>query len=223
MSVVFILLAMRSISRTALRDIALVCVADAIVGASFGAIAVSGGFDPWVPVVLSLIVFAGGAQFAAIGILMGGGGAVAAVATGLILNARLLPFGFAVADVVGNRLPGVHLITDETVAFALKGAGPRERHDYFWTSGLALFAAWNASVVAGALAGTAIGDVGTLGLDAAFPAVLLALIMPALADRGVRVPVLTGGVIALAASTVLPAGLPVLLSLLGLLARPEEA
>lgn len=223
MSVVFILMAMRSISRTALRDITLVCVADAIVGASFGAIAVSGGFDPWVPVVMSLIVFAGGAQFAAIGIVMSGGGIVAAVATGLVLNARLLPFGFAVADVVKGRLAGVHLITDETVAFALKGRDARERHDYFWTSGLALFAAWNASVVVGAFAGTVIGDTAAFGLDAAFPAVLVALIMPALTEKGVRIPVLTGGVIALAASAVFPAGVPVLLSLLGLLARPKES
>nr|WP_062333124.1 AzlC family ABC transporter permease [Herbidospora sakaeratensis] len=213
---------MRSISRTALRDIALVCAADAIVGASFGAIAVSGGFDPWVPVVMSLIVFAGGAQFAAIGIVMGGGGVVAAVATGLVLNARLLPFGFAVADVVKGRPYGAQLITDETVAFALKGRDARERHDYFWVSGLALFAAWNVSVVVGALAGTVIGDTDALGLDAMFPAVLLALIMPALFERRVRVPVLVGGVIALAASAVLPAGVPVLLSLLGLLARPKE-
>ncbi len=216
-------MAMRSISRTALRDIALVCVADAIVGASFGAIAVSGGFDPWVPVVMSLLVFAGGAQFAAIGIMMTGGGAVAAVATGLVLNARLLPFGFAVADTVKGRLYGAQLITDETVAFALKGRDARERHDYFWVSGLALFAAWNVSVVAGALAGTFIGDTDALGLDAMFPAVLLALIMPALSERGVRAPVLVGGAIALAASTVLPAGVPVLLALLGLLARPKEA
>ncbi|WP_212735424.1 AzlC family ABC transporter permease [Herbidospora galbida] len=206
-----------------MRDIALVCVADAIVGASFGAIAVSGGFDPWVPVVMSLIVFAGGAQFAAIGIVMGGGGVVAAVATGLVLNARLLPFGFAVADVLKGRVYGAQLITDETVAFALKGRDARERHDYFWVSGLALFAAWNVSVVVGALAGTFIGDTDALGLDAMFPAVLLALIMPALAERRVRVPVLVGGAIALAASTVLPAGVPVLLSLLGLLARPKEA
>ncbi|WP_232320307.1 AzlC family ABC transporter permease [Herbidospora daliensis] len=206
-----------------MRDIALVCTADAIVGASFGAIAVSGGFEPWVPVVMSLIVFAGGAQFAALGIVLGGGGVVAAVATGLVLNARLLPFSFAVADVVRGRWYGAQLITDETVAFALKGRDARERHDYFWVSGLTLFAAWNVSVVVGALAGAVVGDTDALGLDAMFPAVLLALIVPALAERRVRVPVLAGGVVALAASAVLPAGVPVLLSLLGLLARPKEA
>src|SRR5438067_8144718 len=90
----------RTLDRASLRDIALVCLADAIVGASFGAIAVSGGLKLWVPIVMSLLVFAGGAQFAAVGVVLAGGSPVAAVAAGLILNARHLPFGFAVADVL---------------------------------------------------------------------------------------------------------------------------
>src|SRR4051812_30381674 len=99
----FILKNMRSLLRTGdrrlSRDIALVCLADGVVGASFGAISVAGGLDVWVPVTLSLLVFAGGAQFSAVGVVLAGGGPFAAVATGLVLNARHVPFGFAVADV----------------------------------------------------------------------------------------------------------------------------
>lgn len=70
----------------------------------------------------------------------------------------------------------------------------------------------------GALAGGAIGDTGTFGLDAAFPAVLLALVLPALRkDSGVRRAALAGAVVALAATPVVPAGVPVLLALAGLL------
>src|SRR5215469_15790503 len=119
---------MRSFWRTlddgSLRDIALVCLADAIVGASFGALTVSGGLAPWVPIAMSVLVFAGGAQFAAAGVVLAGGGAVAAVLTGLVLNARLLPYGFAVADEVDgswwSRLIGAHLIVDESLAFTLR-------------------------------------------------------------------------------------------------------
>ncbi|MCC5581807.1 AzlC family ABC transporter permease [Microtetraspora sp. AC03309] len=211
----------RTIDRGTLRDIALVCLADAVVGASFGAITVSGGLDASVPIVMSLLVFAGGAQFAAVGVLLAGGSVVAAVAAGLVLNARLLPFGFAIADVLGERwwtrLPGAHLMTDESVAFALRQDDRPRRRAAFWICGVAVFASWNLAVVIGALAGRAVGDTGALGLDAAFPAVLLALVLPSLADRGTRRGALLGAGIAAATTPFLPAGLPVLLSLAGLL------
>ncbi|MEU7939576.1 AzlC family ABC transporter permease [Microbispora bryophytorum] len=215
----------RTLDRGTLRDIALVCLADAMVGAAFGAIAVSGGLPLWVPVVMSLLVFAGGAQFAAVGVVLSGGAPIAAVAAGLVLNARLLPFGFAIGDVLGGRwwtrLTGAHLMTDEAVAFVLRDGDPRRRHAAFWACGLGLFASWNAGVVLGALAGRGIGDTAALGLDAAFPAVLLALVLPSLAERNVRTAALrracaSGAAVAVAATPFLPAGLPVLLALTGL-------
>ncbi|WP_328710727.1 AzlC family ABC transporter permease [Microbispora hainanensis] len=215
----------RTLDRGTLRDIALVCLADAMVGAAFGAITVSGGLPAWVPVVMSLLVFAGGAQFAAVGVVLSGGAPIAAVAAGLVLNARLLPFGFAIGDVLGGRwwtrLTGAHLMTDEAVAFVLRDGDPRRRHAAFWACGLGLFVSWNAAVVLGALAGRGIGDTGALGLDAAFPAVLLALVLPSLTERNARTATLRracllGGVVAVAATPFLPAGLPVLLALTGL-------
>ncbi|MBB2748675.1 UNVERIFIED_ORG: putative branched-subunit amino acid permease [Microbispora rosea subsp. rosea] len=215
----------RTLDRGTLRDIALVCLADAMVGAAFGAISVSGGLPPWVPVVMSLVVFAGGAQFAAVGVVLSGGAPIAAVAAGLVLNARLLPFGFAIGDVLGGRwwtrLTGAHLMTDEAVAFVLRDGDPRRRHAAFWACGLGLFVSWNAAVVLGALAGRGIGDTAALGLDAAFPAVLLALVLPSLTERNVRTAALrracvVGAVVAVAATPFLPAGLPVLLALTGL-------
>ncbi|MEU6236859.1 AzlC family ABC transporter permease [Kitasatospora sp. NPDC047058] len=211
---------LRTVDRVTLRDIALVCLADALVGASFGAIGVSGGLPVWVPITMSLLVFAGGSQFAAVGLVLSGGGAVAAVATGLVLNARLLPFGFTVADVLEGpwwrRLLGAQLLTDETAAFALLQPDRRRRRAAYWLCGVALFAVWNASVVLGAFAGGLIGETGALGLDAAFPAVLLALVLPSLTDRRTRAAALAGAVVAVAATPYLPGGLPVLLALLGL-------
>ncbi|MGV9266056.1 AzlC family ABC transporter permease [Kitasatospora sp. NPDC003701] len=212
---------LRTLDRATLRDIALVCVADALVGASFGAISVSGGLPLWLPIAMSVLVFAGGAQFAAVGVVLSGGGALAAVATGLVLNARLLPFGFTVADVLDGprwrRLLGAQLMTDESVAFALLQPDRRRRRAAFWLCGVALFVVWNAAVVVGAAAGGLIGDTDALGLDAAFPAVLLALVLPSLTDRRTRAAALAGAVVAVAATPYLPAGLPVLLALLGLL------
>jgi branched chain amino acid efflux pump len=220
----FILVVMRSVWRTldrgTLRDIALVCLADAVVGVSFGAITVSGGLRPWVPISMSVLVFAGGAQFAAVGVLLSGGSPAAAIAAGLVLNGRLLPYGFAVADVLGERwrgrLLGAHVVVDESVAFALRPGSPERRRATFWTCGLALFACWNLAVVLGALAGTGIGNTGAFGLDAAFPAVALALVLPSLANRSTRNASLLGAIVAVAATPFLPAGLPVLLGLAGL-------
>jgi len=210
----------RTLDRDTLRAIGLVCLADAIVGASFGAIAVSGGLDAWVPIAMSVLVFAGGAQFAAVGVVLAGGSPVAAVVAGLVLNARLLPFGFAVADVLDGRwwtrLVGAHLMMDESVAFALREPDPRRRRAAYWVCGVALFLAWNVAVVVGALAGQFVGDTDAFGLDAAFPTVLLALVLPSLSDRRIRNAALLGAVVAVAASPFLPAGLPVLLGLAGL-------
>src|SRR3984885_10897163 len=84
------------------RDVALVCLADGLVGLSFGATAVAGGLPWWVPVAMSLLVFAGGSQIAAVGVVLAGGSPFAAVAAGAVLNTRLFPYGLAVADVVGT-------------------------------------------------------------------------------------------------------------------------
>jgi 4-azaleucine resistance transporter AzlC len=203
--------------------VALVCLAGGVVGVSFGAIAVAGGLPVWVPVVMSLVVYAGSAQFSAVGILLAGGGPFAAAATGLLLNTRTAAFSLAVADVIGRgraaRLIGAHLITDETVAFALAQPDPGRRRAAFWISGLGLYATWNVCVLCGALAGSALGDTGTYGLDAAFPAVLVALVLPALReDAGVRRSALAGAAVALAVTPFVPVGVPVLLALTGLLA-----
>jgi 4-azaleucine resistance transporter AzlC len=213
----------RTLDRGLLRDIALVCLADGVVGASFGAIAVSGGQAPWVPIAMSLLVFAGGAQFAALGIVLAGGSPLGAAVAGLLLNARHLPFGFAVADVIGNRLPGVHVMIDESVAFTLAQRDPERRRAAYWTCGLLLFVTWNVGVVAGVFAGRLIGDPNALGLDAASPVVLLALVLPSLRDTGTLRAAVLGGAIALATTPFLPAGLPVALALAGLLVAGKPA
>ncbi|HET6635706.1 MAG TPA: AzlC family ABC transporter permease [Streptomyces sp.] len=213
---------LRTTDRRLLRDVGLVCLADGVIGASFGAVTVAGGLPWWVPVVMSLAVFAGAAQFSAVGVAMAGGGPFAAVSTGLLLNTRTVPFSLAVADVLGSRrltqLIGAHLITDETAAFALAQPDRATRRRAFWVSGIGLYLAWNACTLAGALLGQAIGDTDAFGLDAAFPAVLLALVMPALRDAATRNAALLGAAIAVLTTPFLPPGTPVLLALLGLFA-----
>ncbi|SOD84553.1 AzlC family ABC transporter permease [Streptomyces sp. Ag109_G2-15] len=210
------------------RDSSLVWLASGIVGVSFGAISVAGGLPVWVPVLMSLVVYAGSAQFSAVAVLLAGGGPLAAAATGLLLNTRTAAFGLAVAETIGTgratRFLGAHLVTDETVAFALAQPDPRRRRRAFWISGIGLFLVWNIGVLAGALAGRALGDTARYGLDAAFPAVLVALVLPTLrADAAVRRCALLGAALALAVTPAVPAGVPVLLAPAGLFLHRRPA
>lgn len=210
-------------------NIALICLADALVGVSFGAISVGNGFGIWVPVVLSLVVFAGASQFLFVALAMGN--PIAAVLAGLLINVRHFPFGLAVGDVIGSgltrRVIGSHVLTDESTAFALAQTDPALRRRAFWGSGVGIFVCWNIGVLAGAFGGSYVPDTDMLGLDAAFPAVLLAILLPSLRQAATRIAAVVGGLIALATALVLPAGLPVLLSLaalpLALRTRPERA
>jgi 4-azaleucine resistance transporter AzlC len=209
----------RTPDRALLRDAAAIAAAMIAVGASFGAIAIAYGLPTWVPFLMSTVVFAGGAQFLAVG-LIAAGNPFAAIFAGLLLNARHLPFGLAVSETVGtrwrDRLIGSHLMTDEVVAFTLAEKDPGRRRRVYWLIGITLFTSWNLGTALGVLLGGATGDPGTLGLDAAFPAGLIALLMPSLQDRDTRLVALAGAGFAVLLTPVLPAGLPVLAALLGL-------
>jgi 4-azaleucine resistance transporter AzlC len=219
------------IDRDVARDIGLVCLADALVGASFGAITVGADLPLWLPMLLSVVVFAGAAQFMFVGLVAAGGNPAAAVAASLLINVRHVPFGFTVGDVVGRgwqRVVGSHLMIDETVAFALAQKDAGQRRAAYWVCGAGLFVCWNLGVLAGALGGSAISDTDALGLDAAFPAVLLALVLPALRSPATRRAAALGAAVALVTTPFAPAGMPVLLGLVGVAAgllprRPAES
>lgn len=202
------------------RDIVLVCLAAGIVGITFGAITVAAGLPVWLPSLLSVVVFAGAAQFLFVAIVAAGGGPVAAFAAGLLVNARHLPFAISLGDSIGpgwlRRIIGSHIITDEATAFTLAQTDPERRRAAFWASGILMFVLWNIGVAIGAVGGSVIDDTDAFGMDAALPAVLLALVMPALRHRVTRIAALVGAVLAVVLTPLLPAGLPVLLSLAAL-------
>ncbi|HEY9562469.1 MAG TPA: AzlC family ABC transporter permease [Nocardioides sp.] len=216
-----------SLGGTLLRDIVLVNVAIAMVGVSYGAITVGEGLPVWLPNLMSVVVLGGASQFLFTGLIASGAGPVAAVVAGILVNLRHLPFGFALAETVDRRpFLGSYLMIDEVVAFSLAQKDPELRRKVFFTCGICLLIFWNVGSLLGALLGRAVGDTDVFGLDAAFPAVLLALVMPALRDsRTLRVAGL-GAVIALALTPVMPAGTAVLCSLFALVTvrpwRKEE-
>ncbi len=99
-----------------------VCLAVGVVGMSYGSLAMAYGFPLWVPFVLSLTVLAGASEFMFIGIVASGGNPLAAAAAGLLVNARHVPFGVTVRELVGKRglsFLGCHIMNDESVVFGL--------------------------------------------------------------------------------------------------------
>lgn len=105
----------------------LVCLAVGVVGMSYGSTAMAYGFPVWVPFVLSITVLAGASEFMFIGIVASGGNPLAAAAAGLLVNARHVPFGVTVRELVGKRglsLLGCHIMNDESVVFGLSQKRP---------------------------------------------------------------------------------------------------
>ncbi len=205
--------------RAVLRDALGVGLATGAYGVSFGALAVAGGLSPLQAQVLSLVMFTGASQFALIGVLASGGGAVSAVLTSWLLGARNALYGLRLAPLLAVRGPrklaAAHLTIDESTAMAL-GRLDREPEARlaFWATGLNVFFWWNLATLVGSLGASALGDPKVLGLDAAIPAGFVALLWPRLQDRQSRplhlAVALAGAAVALSTTPWLPAGVPVL-------------
>jgi 4-azaleucine resistance transporter AzlC len=181
-------------------------------GASFGLVARAAGMGVLAPLVMSATTFAGSAQFAVSSILGTGGGAAAAIAAAVLLNARYAPISISVAAVFHGRRLGrfleSQLIVDESWALASRGAGRFDRR-ILLGAGLLLYVSWVSGTAVGVLAGEALGNPKDLGLDGAFPALFLALLAPQLRAPRAAVAAAAGAVIALALIPVTPAGPPI--------------
>jgi 4-azaleucine resistance transporter AzlC len=202
-------------------------IAVGLFGVSFGVLAASsGGIGPLPAVVMSVMTFAGSAQFAAASVLSSGGQAVAAIAAALLLNARYVPIGVSVAP----SLPGgplrrflvAQLVVDESWAIAARGGGLFDPHRLVG-AGIVLWLAWVGGTIIGVVGGEALGDPSALGLDAAFPALFLALLVGQLRSRPAVVAALLGAGIALVLIPFTPPGVPIIAAagaaLLGLARR----
>jgi 4-azaleucine resistance transporter AzlC len=181
-------------------------------GASFGAISVGSGLSVPQTMVLSLVMFTGASQFAFVGVAATGGSPLAAVPAALLLGVRNAFYGVPVSEIVHPRgfarLWTAHFVIDETTAMAVGQATAQARRFAFWASGLILFTLWQLGSLAGALVGRAV-DPAAVGLDAAAPAVFLALLWPSLRRRDARWVAAGAVVAALALVPVAPPGIPV--------------
>ena len=195
-------------------------------GVSFGLLARTSGLGAVAPLVMSATTFAGSAQFAAASILGTSSGAVAAITAAVLLNGRYVPISISVARLFHGhrlrRLAEAQLIVDESWALSSRGDG-RYARGLLLGAGIVLYAAWVTGTGVGVVFGRALGDPKALGLDGAFPALFLALLIPQLATPRARLAALLGGAIALTLIPFSPAGVPIVAAstacLLGLRGR----
>lgn len=212
------------------RQAIIIGAAVSVFGAAFGVLATTNGLTVAQAMAMSLLVFTGASQFAAIGVIGAGGTEPAALGSALLLAARNGFYGLALAQHLRSRLwrrvVGAQVVIDESTALALAQEDPADRERALWAGGLSVFVFWNIGTLFGAVGGDAIGDPQALGLDAAFPAGFIALAAPAFASRRGLAAAAVGGFVALVAIPLVQPGLPILLSAVGAvvaLAVPEES
>ena len=205
-------------SRT-LTSAAGIGIAVGIYGVSFGVLAVAAGLSPAQACVMSMLVFTGASQFAFIGVLAGGGGALAALGPAVVLAVRNAAYGLSLVPILPRRLRHrvlvAHLVIDETTAMARAEDDPGSARRAFLATGVSVWLCWNVGTLVGALLGGGLGDPRSLGLDAMFPAAFLALLAPQLRRPGAPIAALAGAMIAVVVLPFAPAGLPVIAALAG--------
>jgi predicted branched-subunit amino acid permease len=196
-------------------------------GLSYGVLATAAGLSPTVATLSSVLVLAGGSQFAFVAVLAAGGNPITGAVGGLLLNLRYAAFGLSISRALTRaplprRMVDAYLVVDESVALALgaagRGAPPREVARRFRMVGMAVAFAWIGATALGAYGGQLIGDPRALGLDAAFPAGFLALLAPWLRSPAGRRAAIVGASLAVALTPLTPPGVPLLAAGLGALA-----
>lgn len=177
----------------------------------------------------SALVFTGGSQFAAVGVLRDGGTPAAAASAGMLIGLRLLAFGVVMAPAlrgpVLKRIAMSHLMIDESMAVGSASDDLDDRRfGYLW-GGLSIFVVWNLTTFVGrSFLGSNPTVAVDLGLDATVPAAFLALLWPRLSTGEHRRVAICGGLIAAITVPLAPPGIPIVVAVLGVLAakRPQE-
>jgi 4-azaleucine resistance transporter AzlC len=194
------------------RAAAPIGVAALAFGVSFGVLARAAGMGRVAPMVMSVTTFAGSAQFAAVSILGAGGGLATAIVAAVLLNLRYGPIGLSAATTFEGpwwwRALCAQLIVDESWAIAQRDDGRLDRH-LLVGAGLLLLVCWTAGTAIGTLAGALVADPTSLGLDAAFPALFLALLWPQVRERSRLLAALGGAAIALVLMPFTGPGIPI--------------
>ncbi len=187
---------------------------------SIGIVARAGGLGWTAPTVFSAATYAGASQVAAIGVITGGGGIAAAIVAGILVNLRYIPVGISVASCFhGSRLRRFvecQIVADVNWALAHQGGGRYDRR-ILLGAGVMMWAVWVIGTIIGLALGGVVGDPRRFGLDALFPAMFVALLLPQLRSRRSTLTAALAAGVALLAIPFVPPGIPILLGSLAVI------
>lgn len=188
-------------------------------GIVFGTLAISAGLSVSATLAMSLLVFAGSAQFIAASLVASGAGLVVILLTTLIVNLRHALYSASLLPYVRHlpqrwRAGLAFALTDESFAvvhrhYLLNNAPLVHQHWYFLGSCLAMYSVWFACTLVGVLLGQALPGMAGWGLDFAMVATFIGIVVPLLRTRPMLLAALAAGGVA-----VLAHGLPYQLGLL---------
>lgn len=208
----------RALRAGVLRNAAAIGVTTGAYALSFGAISTAAGLSVLQTCVLSLVMFTGASQYALVGVVGSGGGALTAASTAILLGTRNALYGLRISALLRargvRRLVAAQLVIDESTAMSIGRDSDRANRLGFWATGLSVYVLWNLGTLIGALGARALPDPRAVGLDAAAPAAFLALLAPQVRTRWGLGVALAAAVVALATVPVLPIGGPVLVAAL---------
>jgi 4-azaleucine resistance transporter AzlC len=187
-------------------------------GAIYAVSALAAGLDGAQTLAMSLFVFAGAAQFTAVGLFAAGTSPFTIVLTTLIINARHALLAASVAPFVREARPGTKALlafqlTDESYAIAMRrwldSAGSLA---FQFGANLSMYVVWQCSTIAGILLGNLLPNPAAYGLDLIFPLTFIGLLVPLLRERVSVSVALLAAALTIGGALVLPGSLYLLLA-----------
>ena len=182
-------------------------------GLAYGIVAVQAGFTVAETVLMSLVVFAGASQFMAVVMIQAGAGMPLIIASTLLVNLRHLMMGLSISPYLSEATPWwqrlvAFAMTDESYVTSVTHYRDQEAEQgnpYFMLgSGGAIYIAWAAASLIGALLGASISDPLRWGLDFAMPATFLTMLLPQVVSRRLAAVVAVSAVVATASYVLIP-------------------
>ncbi|MFD1512048.1 AzlC family ABC transporter permease [Halomarina rubra] len=189
-----------------MRDVAPFLLGVVPFGLVAGAAVVAAGLPPELAVGLSVVVFAGASQLAAIDLLQADANAAVVVLTVLVINLRMMMYSASLAPYLdrlslAERAPVAYLLTDQAFALSVTRFETDDvvRRWYYLGVALSLWVVWQVCTVVGVVVGASVP--AGIPLDFAVPLTFLALLVPAVKGRASGTAALVGGGVALALTT----------------------
>jgi 4-azaleucine resistance transporter AzlC len=172
----------------------------------FGALAVTSGISPLAAAVMSAFVFAGSAQFVAVEMVASGASTWVIILTTLIVNVRHVLYAATLAPHVKGLsqkwlLPLGCWLTDESFMVAIqrynRDDGSPIKHWYHLGTTVSIYINWQIFTYVGLWAGSAIPNPAAWGLDFAFPATFIGMLVPLIVSRSILACMICAGIAAL--------------------------